>query len=761
MFYCDPPGSTDPNDLANYSNNNSVEFNYIFFHDQEPIHSDIHKELFDTVTEKSIDCLHNTFLTGNNTSMDDYINGMKPVRPHYRAIITSEKDSEYLHQLKEQYGWNSYYYFFHGWAALDWYRGYNHSFLITDPEKRNITKSFISPNRIIGGKRQHRVELMYHLLKRGIHNAWISFPDVCPAEGKHILDLAQEFIHYPDMKDTFSKANLPMSFPNEKNHPMHSCWLSLFDECAEALAYLVTETVATGRRHHLTEKTFKPICMQMPFVLVSTAGSLQYLRDYGFKTFDNIWDESYDAETNDSKRLEMIADLLKKLDQLSKNEKQDMFNLAIPIIKHNYEHFYNGAFEKILWEELQTMLSTIKQDFTPTITNFCYDSVVNGHGHPNLAKWTAQPYTKEWRQFDEHWPRTVPLRLLMYLDYADIKYGIHSVQSAPNGSWYPISFSWFDFDCNYIDMLSDTVKDRLRKKEIKLLCYYHEGDNPLRIRSRLGKLCWAANLPIDCFVFVSANSAAESIDQCMYFPDHEFFFRYVNRDQQPVEIDQARTYEFTALNRVHKWWRAAVMSDLLVRGLLDNSLWSYNCVGLPEDDYKDNPIEVDTYDELWRDRMHEFVVDGPHSCDQFNKHQQNNHHIVNTDLYTQSYFHIVIETHFDADQSGGTFITEKTWKPIKYGQPFVIIGPAGTLQALRESGYKVFDTVLDNSYDTIEDNTKRWIAVRKVIESIQQQGAANLYKKCQADIKWNQDRFINLRRVIPLNSLLEKLKCQI
>jgi hypothetical protein len=190
-------------------------------------------------------------------------------------------------------------------------------------------------------------------------------------------------------------------------------------------------------------------------------------------------------------------------------------------------------------------------------------------------------------------------------------------------------------------------------------------------------------------------------------------------------------------------------------------LWSYNGVSLKDDDYEANPIEVDVYDELWRDRMHEFVLDGPFRCDKFSKQQQNDHHEINTELYIQSYFHIVIETHFDADQSGGTFITEKTWKPIKYGQPFVVIGPAGTLQALRDAGYRVFDSALDNSYDTIIDNTQRYIAVRKVLESIQQQGAANVYAKCIDDLHWNQRNFITLRAVTPLNNLLEKLQCQI
>jgi hypothetical protein len=45
----------------------------------------------------------------------------------------------------------------------------------------------------------------------------------------------------------------------------------------------------------------------MPFVIVGTQGSLKYLRSYGFKTFGDLWDESYDDEPDDSKRIEKIA----------------------------------------------------------------------------------------------------------------------------------------------------------------------------------------------------------------------------------------------------------------------------------------------------------------------------------------------------------------------------------------------------------------------------------------------------------------------
>jgi len=133
----------------------------------------------------------------------------------------------------------------------------------------------------------------------------------------------------------------------------------LFDESAESLLYLVTETVATHRRHHLTEKTFKPIALGMPFIIVGTRGSLEYLRSYGFRTFGDIWDESYDF-AEDEVRIERIAELLKSLDVLSTKAKQDMFDSAQEVIEHNWNHFYNGGFEQILWTELNEMLNAIE-----------------------------------------------------------------------------------------------------------------------------------------------------------------------------------------------------------------------------------------------------------------------------------------------------------------------------------------------------------------------------------------------------------------
>jgi hypothetical protein len=290
-----------------------------------------------------------------------------------------------------------------------------------------------------------------------------------------------------------------------------------------------------------------------------------------------------------------------------------------------------------------------------------------------------------------------------------------------------------------------------------VLFYYHEGDNPANIRYRLDKLADRHQLPANCYTFVSANTMATKYKNFVYFPDHEFFFRFVNRAQLLEAPVQSLQHKFTALNRLPKWWRASIISDLLEIGLLKNSLLSFNTGNSTIDESEnDNPIEVDLIDG-WRART-QSLMQTQLLCDQLDATQQNDHHVVNTDLYTGSACSIVLETHFDVDQSGGAFLTEKTFKPIKYGQPFVIAGGPGSLQALRDMGYRVFDDVIDNHYDNILDNTQRYFALRDAIKSIANNN--DFYLQCRNDVLHNQQVFAE-RTHAPVNTLIEELECRL
>ena len=351
IFYCDPFGRSDPESiLCKGLDDHSQEDNAIFFFDQEPVQLSIHLPTFQSFNSRNVN-----------------------KKEKNKFLVASETNSDNIDYICKVYGLQPFYYFFHGWAALDWYRGYDRTFLVTPLEKRHIKKTFFSANRIIGGERGHRVIQLYFFQMLDLMHNHISAPRVCPVENKDIVEIAKFYQHrYPvdngtgqndtnrGIVDVVSEMDLPRLFPGEDTQRMSSCWLDQFDLCSESLVYHVSETVFFGRRQHLTEKTFKPIALGMPFVLSAPAGSLAYLRQYGFKTFDSVWNESYDTEQEDTLRISKLSRLLKRLDQQTEQEKNDMFKKCIPIIEHNWNHFYGGGFEKILWAELTTMLDNLK-----------------------------------------------------------------------------------------------------------------------------------------------------------------------------------------------------------------------------------------------------------------------------------------------------------------------------------------------------------------------------------------------------------------
>ena len=373
------------------------------------------------------------------------------------------------------------------------------------------------------------------------------------------------------------------------------------------------------------------------------------------------------------------------------------------------------------------------------VLDFCFDRLSDPDlGYPNLAQHDLGP-----DDFDETWPRVLPVRLFAYFPMAGHRHRSWLVNDAPKGSWYPIGLDWHDFELDYFALLSQSCQQRVRDKDIKLLFYYHEGDSPHRIQARFEHLRRQHDFPEGSYVFLSANSASQYLENFIYWPDHEIFFQYINRhqhaDQSSTEI---KDNVFVALNRTHKWWRATCMADLHRSGLLDHSLWSYDAHIDIGDRREDNPICVADIPEL-ESHIKDFLANGAHRCDDLDQADQNDHRIVNTALYQDAYCHLVLETYFDADQSGGTFLTEKTYKCLKFGQPFVIIGPPGSLRALRQRGYRVFDHAIDNSYDDILDNTLRWRAIKHTVKTVKQQDMQLWYQSCLNDIHWNQHHFMH------------------
>jgi hypothetical protein len=315
---------------------------------------------------------------------------------------------------------------------------------------------------------------------------------------------------------------------------------------------------------------------------------------------------------------------------------------------------------------------------------------------------------------------------------------------------------FFDFGVDYIGLLPLTVRDAVKQNRLRILFYYHEGDDPHKIKNRLDTLCAAYSLNYNAYKFVSGNTAAAGIDNFIYFADHELLYYNRNRnDKKIVKTHGSPMRTFTCLTRTHQWWRATALADLHRRGLLDNSYWSYNPHITVGNTIEDCPIEIDRLNI--RDDLMRFIADGPYLADDLTAEDHNNHSLTVQEHYTNAYCNIVFETLFDADGSGGAFVSEKTFKPIKHGQAFVVAGCQGTLQVLRDLGYRTFDSVIDTSYDLVTDNTQRWIALRGVIEQINACNLEQFRQRCAADVEHNRSLFLR-SKADRLNMLSRKIQ---
>jgi hypothetical protein len=88
----------------------------------------------------------------------------------------------------------------------------------------------------------------------------------------------------------------------------------------------------------LSEKTIKCLISGMPFVIVSTPHFLKYLRELGFYTYSDLWDESYDEELDYVKRIDKIVDLCNNLDKFDWSANQSALEL---IALKNRSNFLN------------------------------------------------------------------------------------------------------------------------------------------------------------------------------------------------------------------------------------------------------------------------------------------------------------------------------------------------------------------------------------------------------------------------------------
>ena len=330
--------------------NADQDVNQIFLWDQEPVLAEFFNQLVEFIKNK------------NTPNLD-------------RMVFATSEHSTQVTQLVNANRFHSLYYFFHGFAALDWYRGY-YALNYSKPVVKPYAYDYVSFNRIITNDRSYRIYLVSLLAELKLlncgqisfnvtNNLFDDWRDEVSDPLTKLSECAQRHAeqYLTDInKLVIDKSTLPGSASADIPREVDALW------------NIVTETVFYYDKLHLTEKIFKPIVMKQPFMLLAAPGNLAYLKSYGFKTFDGIIDESYDSIQDPDQRIEAVVKQLTWYCSLSAEEKQSVIEAIAPIVEYNFHHFY-GEFKHIITRELLDNTKQVFKEIGYDDSNVAYDSI--------------------------------------------------------------------------------------------------------------------------------------------------------------------------------------------------------------------------------------------------------------------------------------------------------------------------------------------------------------------------------------------------
>jgi hypothetical protein len=214
----------------------------------------------------------------------------------------------------------------------------------------------------------------------------------------------------------------------------------------------------------------------------------------------------------------------------------------------------------------------------------------------------------------------------------------------------------------------------------------------------------------------------------LHFP--HFFISTLFELPEPTNKPLEKQKDFLILNRRFGLDKYRLLKQISDRGLLDNSIYTILQI-LPElaeiNQFEQRGLPNDIAD------INDVVKDDTYL------------YKLNTDVFFKTKVNIIAETFLFYKENDRfndiVHITEKTWKAIYMGVPFVVSATNNHIETLHQFGFKTFNEVINEDYDLENDVD---IKVNKVIDSAVELGKKYNNKKVLDIIEYNSNLFKNI-----------------
>jgi len=333
---------------------------------------------------------------------------------------------------------------------------------------------------------------------------------------------------------------------------------------------------------------------------------------------------------------------------------------------------------------------------------------------------------------------------------------VHDVQDQTY--FYPIEIIQIHPFVEYAGRISISNKvrnDVINKKAFIIFRHVHEGDmfRP-EFLSKFNNLLLDLNLPKEQVIVFHGDQNIENYKYCpfTYIPTNVFPF-WLQHHKRTTLVTYNPKKLFVCYNRIVRPHRVLLLGLLKKESTLDKGLVSLGNASLSQ---------LTNINASLRNLLEEqdllaiLNIAGTSPDNQPLTFDVNPANVIVSSHYEDTFVSLVTETLTET-----VFFSEKIFKPILMGHPFILVGGKGSLRKLKELGFKTFDHWWDESYDECDDFIDRCIAISKILTSLNNKNNNQLRlirHFMKPVLKHNQELYNSLITPSPYGADIEIIK---
>ncbi len=208
-----------------------------------------------------------------------------------------------------------------------------------------------------------------------------------------------------------------------------------------------------------------------------------------------------------------------------------------------------------------------------------------------------------------------------------------------------------------------------------------------------------------------------------------------------IDVNKKRhDKKFLCLNGRPKYFRRKLTDFFIDNDLIKDSSYSF----------RDDDITL-TYDNKFNDYYYD---DDQVSMKKWKTKDLNVNLVFDEEFSYQNSIYVVTECYFDNDLEN-CYITEKTFKAMLWKMPFIIVGQPYILKVLKKLGYKTFNHMWDEDYDSIIDPHDRMRKIQQLILNLSKRDLKKLISENYEILEHNYNNLMSRR---PEKELLDTMR---